>query len=260
MEARTVMELTVDAINKTFISNGNINQVLKDISFEVDKGQFISLLGPSGCGKTTLLTIIAGFQKPDSGSIIVEGKKVVKAGPDRGFVFQNYALFPWMTVKDNILFPMKQIKMPKAEREERLKVLLEMSQLEGREGLYPHQISGGMKQRTALVRALATKPSVLLMDEPLGALDFQMRQSLQDELEEIWLRDRTTVVMVTHDVDEAVYLSDRVIVMSTNKGQIVEDMNIELDRPRNRKSIEYEKYKNQLTIALTKASPEMTED
>lgn len=257
MEERSVMELKVESINKTFSNNGDVNQVLKDISFEADKGQFISLLGPSGCGKTTLLTIMAGFQKSDSGSIIVGGKKVTKAGPDRGFVFQNYALFPWMTVKDNILFPMKQIKMPKAEREERLKVLLEMSQLEGREDLYPHQISGGMKQRTALVRALATKPDVLLMDEPLGALDFQMRQSLQNELEEIWLKDRTTVVMVTHDVDEAVYLSDRVIVMSTNKGQVVEDLNIELDRPRDRKSKEYEEYKNQLTLALTKASPVM---
>ncbi|WP_075728113.1 ABC transporter ATP-binding protein SaoA, partial [Tissierella creatinophila] len=215
----------------------------KDISFGADKGEFISLLGPSGCGKTTLLSIIAGFQKSDSGSIIVEGKKVRKAGPDRGFVFQNYALFPWMSVKDNILFPMKQIRMPKAEREERLKFLLEISQLQGKEDLYIHQISGGMKQRTALIRALATKPGVLLMDEPLGALDFQMRQNLQNELEEIWLKDRTTVVMVTHDVDEAVYLSDRVIVMSTNKGKIMEDMKIELDRPRDRKSEGYKYYK-----------------
>lgn len=248
------MELRVEGINKAFINNGKDKEVLKDISFEIEKGQFISLLGPSGCGKTTLLTIIAGFQKADSGLILVGENKVTKAGPDRGFVFQNYALFPWMTVKDNILFPMKQIKMGKAERQKRLEHLLTIAQLNGQEHLYPHQISGGMKQRTALVRALATTPDVLLMDEPLGALDHQMRQSLQSELEDIWLEDRTTVVMVTHDVDEAVYLSDRVIVMSRNKGKIVADMPIELGRPRNRKSKEYEEYKNKLEEYLGQAS------
>lgn len=248
------MELRVEGINKAFINNGKDKEVLKDISFEIEKGQFISLLGPSGCGKTTLLTIIAGFQKADSGLILVGENKVTKAGPDRGFVFQNYALFPWMTVKDNILFPMKQIKMGKAERQKRLEHLLTIAQLNGQEHLYPHQISGGMKQRTALVRALATTPDVLLMDEPLGALDHQMRQSLQSELEDIWLEDRTTVVMVTHDVDEAVYLSDRVIVMSRNKGKIVADMPIELGRPRNRKSKEYEEYKNKLENYLEQAS------
>lgn len=248
------MELRVEGINKAFINNGKNKEVLKDISFEIEKGQFISLLGPSGCGKTTLLTIIAGFQKADSGLILVGENKVTKAGPDRGFVFQNYALFPWMTVKDNILFPMKQIKMGKAERQKRLEHLLTIAQLNGQEHLYPHQISGGMKQRTALVRALATTPDVLLMDEPLGALDHQMRQSLQSELEDIWLEDRTTVVMVTHDVDEAVYLSDRVIVMSRNKGKIVADMPIELGRPRNRKSKEYEEYKNKLEEYLGQAS------
>lgn len=254
MEVHGVMELKVEGIDKAFINNGKNKEVLKNISFEVEKGQFISLLGPSGCGKTTLLTIIAGFQKADSGAILVDEKKVTKAGPDRGFVFQNYALFPWMTVKDNILFPMKQIKMTKTDREERLEHLLELAQLKGQEYLYPHQISGGMKQRTALVRALATTPDVLLMDEPLGALDYQMRQNLQGELEDIWLEDRTTVVMVTHDADEAVYLSDRVIVMSTDKGRIVADMHIELDRPRDRKSERYEEYKTELTDYLSKAS------
>lgn len=260
MEASTIMELIVESISKSFINDKKVNEVLDNISFQADRGEFISLLGPSGCGKTTLLSIIAGFQKADSGFIEVEGKIVKKAGPDRGFVFQNYALFPWMTVKDNILFPMKQIKMSKDEREERLKFLLDISQLKGQEDLYIHQISGGMKQRTALVRALATKPGVLLMDEPLGALDFQMRQNLQMELEEIWLKDRTTVVMVTHDVDEAVYLSDRVIVMSTNKGQILEDMEIKMQRPRDRKSGEYENYKEELTRILKGANPLKAEE
>lgn len=246
------VKLEVKSINKTFFNDGKENQVLEDISFQVEKGQFVSLLGPSGCGKTTLLTIIAGFQQADSGSILIEDEEVTKPGPDRGFVFQNYALFPWMTVKNNILFPMKQIKMPRNEREKRLEYLLKISHLKGKENLYPHQMSGGMKQRTALVRALATTPDVLLMDEPLGALDYQMRKGLQIELEDIWLEERTTVVMVTHDVDEAVYLSDKVIVMSTEKGKIVENLSIDLDRPRNRKGKKYGEYVNRLTDILSR--------
>ncbi|MEG0371372.1 MAG: ATP-binding cassette domain-containing protein, partial [Clostridium sp.] len=172
-----------------------------------------------------------------------------------GFVFQSYALFPWMTVGKNIVYPMKQQGMQKQEREKRLQELLKMSHLEGKENLYPHQISGGMKQRVAVVRSLACRPEVLLMDEPLGAVDFQMRQILQEELEEIWLQDRTTVIMVTHDVDEAIYMSDRVIVMSTEKGKIIEDMKINLDRPRKkvRNSKEYENYKAYLTSVLKRA-------
>lgn len=247
------MKVKIDNVSKTFSNNKEVNEVLKDISFDVEEGQFISLLGPSGCGKTTLLTIIAGFKAATSGKIIVKGKEVSKAGPDRGFVFQNYALFPWMTVRDNILFPMKEQKMPKEQREKRLQELLEMAQLQGKEKLFPHQISGGMKQRTAVIRALACKPEVLLMDEPLGAVDFQMRQILQEELEALWLKDRTTVIMVTHDVDEAVYMSDRVIVMSTEKGNIIEDMHIDMKRSRDRESEEYKEYKDKLTKVLKKA-------
>lgn len=245
------MKLSIENISKSFKNNGEIKEVLRDISFDIKEGQFITLLGPSGCGKTTLLTIIAGFQYADEGVISIDSNPVRKPGPDRGFVFQNYALFPWMTVRDNILFPMKQTKVPKAERAEKLKYLLDISHLNGHEHLFPHQISGGMKQRAALVRALATSPQVLLMDEPLGALDYQMRQGLQAELESLWLEQRITVVMVTHDVDEAVYLSDRVIVMSTNKGKVIEDISIEMDRPRDRNSEKYNVYKNILTKTLS---------
>lgn len=247
------MDLEIKNIGKTFTNNGAENEVLRDISFSVEKGEFISLLGPSGCGKTTLLTIIAGFQKPDSGEILVEDRKVTKPGPDRGFVFQNYALFPWMNLKHNITFPMRQQKVPKAKREERLQELLKMSQLEGKEKLYPHQMSGGMKQRAAVVRALACHPEVLLMDEPLGAVDFQMRQILQEELESLVVKANTTSVMVTHDVDEAIYMSDRVIVMSRNKGKILADMAIDIERPRNRKSEKYMEYKEELTRVLGSA-------
>lgn len=245
------MELQVENISKTFMNDGKPLLVLNEISFNARKGEFISLLGPSGCGKTTLLTIIAGFQKADSGLIKVKQEEVHKPGPERGFIFQNYALFPWMSVKDNIVFPMKQIKMDKDEIRDRTDYLLRLAHLEGRGNLYPHQISGGMKQRTALVRALATTPEVLLMDEPLGALDYQMRQNLQSELEEIWLVDKPTVVMVTHDVDEAVYLSDRVIVMSNESGRIVEDISIGLNRPRDRKDSEYQNHTRVLTEALS---------
>lgn len=244
------MRLEIKGISKSYMNNKKKNKVLDNVSFDVEDGQFVTLLGPSGCGKTTLLTMIAGFHNSDSGKIILNGRTVIKPGPDRGFVFQNYALFPWMTVKDNIMYPMKQQKIPKKESLDRLNYLLEMSQLKGKENLYPNQLSGGMKQRTAVVRALASKPEVLLMDEPLGAIDFQMRQIMQEELENLWLKDKTTVVMVTHDVDEAVYLSDRIIVFAVKGGTIIEDMKIDLPRPRNRDNHKYLEFKTKLTNIL----------
>lgn len=249
------MEVAIRDINKTFKHKKQVNEVLKNINLTINEGEFISLLGPSGCGKTTLLTIIGGFQESTSGSIFIGDRQVKKPGPDRAFVFQNYALFPWMTVGKNITYPMKQQKISKEERIKRLNQLLKMAHLEGKENLYPHQISGGMKQRVAVIRALACKPEVLLMDEPLGAVDFQMRKILQEELEEILIQDKTTVIMVTHDVDEAVYMSDRVVVMSTNSGEIIEDIKIDIKKPRKylRESKEYEKYKEHLTNVLKKA-------
>lgn len=247
------MELKVENISKVFTNDNQIHTVLRDLSFSVQEGQFVTLLGPSGCGKTTLLTIMAGFQAASGGRVLLNGRQVDKPGPDRGFVFQNYALFPWMTVKDNILYPMKQQKVPAREREQRLQELLTIAQLAGKEKLYPHQLSGGMKQRTAFIRALAGSPEVLLMDEPLGAVDFQMRQNLQEELESLWLKDKTTVIMVTHDVDEAIYLSDRVIVMSAQAGKILEDLPVKLPRPRNRKDKEYTRTKEHLMELLKTA-------
>jgi len=247
------MQLDVKNIGKVFNNRGKAHCVLREISFTVREGQFVTLLGPSGCGKTTLLTIIAGFQDATEGTVKLGAAVVTKPGPDRAFVFQDYALFPWMTVRQNILYPLKQQKIPLAEQEERLKKLLTLSHLEGHENLYPNQISGGMKQRTAVIRALACNPQVLLMDEPLGAVDYQMRQILQEELEAIWIKARTTVLMVTHDIEEAIYLSDRVIVMSTEEGRITEDMKIRLDRPRERRGQRYHEYKDHLTDMLRSA-------
>lgn len=244
------MRLDVKKVTKVFRSGGKVRVVLNDISFSVGDGQFVTLLGPSGCGKTTLLTIIAGFRNPTEGRVELNGISITKPGPDRAFVFQDYALFPWMTVRQNILYPMRQQKIPREGQEERLQKLLSLAHLEGHENLYPNQISGGMKQRTAVIRALACNPQVLLMDEPLGAVDYQMRQMLQKELEAIWLKEQRTVLMVTHDIDEAVVLSDRVIVMSSREGKVLEDMRIKLDRPRERRGQKYHEYKDHLTDLL----------
>lgn len=247
--------LHLESISKAFGKREQRHQVLSDISTSIKAEQFVTLLGPSGCGKTTLLNIVGGFLKADHGRVWLEGKKVAAPGPERGFVFQNYALFPWMTVKDNLLFPMKRHKMPTAQREKRVQELLAMAKLEGKEHLYPHQLSGGMKQRTAVIRAIAYRPRVLLMDEPLGAVDFQMRQVLQEELEGIFARDKVTVLMVTHDVEEAVYMSDRVIVMSNQQGAIVEDFQLDLQRPRDRRNAAYRQAVNHLMDTLKISAP-----
>ncbi len=250
------MSISVQKISKSFKGRRKTepeNQVLKDVSFEVQEGEFVSLLGPSGCGKTTTLTIIAGFQKPSGGVIKVNGEEVTKPGPDRAFMFQNYALFPWMKVGENIEYPMKKMKLDKEERRKRLNDLLAMAQLTEYENYYIHEISGGMKQRVALLRALACDPRILLMDEPLGAVDFQMRQLLQVQLESILQQKKVTSLMVTHDVDESVYLSDRVIVMSRNHGKIMEDLKIDLPRPRNRTAPKYHEYVDELTNILKTA-------
>lgn len=250
------MSISVQKISKSFKGRRKTepeNQVLKDVSFEVQEGEFVSLLGPSGCGKTTTLTIIAGFQKPSGGVIKVNGEEVTKPGPDRAFMFQNYALFPWMKMGENIEYPMKKMKLDKEERRKRLNDLLAMAQLTEYENYYIHEISGGMKQRVALLRALACDPRILLMDEPLGAVDFQMRQLLQVQLESILQQKKVTSLMVTHDVDESVYLSDRVIVMSRDHGKIMEDLKIDLPRPRNRTAPKYHEYVDELTNILKTA-------
>lgn len=244
------MHLQLRNISKSYNSSSSAKTVLKDISLSVEGGEFVCLLGPSGCGKTTLLTIIAGFQRADHGTIQLNGSEVRQPGPDRGFVFQDFALFPWMTVKENILFPMQQKKIPKSQQQERLQRLLDIAQLSGSEHLYPSQISGGMKQRTAVIRALASDPEVLLMDEPFGAVDYQMRHRLQEEFETLWLHNRKPVIMVTHDTEEAVYLSDRILVMSTNMGEFAHDLVVDLPRPRDRQGQSYNSYLQELNDIL----------
>lgn len=245
--------LHIDHIRKTFCQGGKRHVVLGDVDIQVNGKEFVCLLGPSGCGKTTLLTILGGFQKADSGKVLLDGREVSGPGVERGFVFQGYALFPWMTVEDNILYSLRLRKVPKEERQKRLKELLTMSHLTGNEKKYPKELSGGMRQRVAVMRAIAAEPRVLLLDEPLAAIDFQMRQLMQDDLAKLLAMADTTAIMVTHDVDEAVYMADRVIVMTPDEGKIMADYQMDLPRPRDRHSPEYLRRKEELSIYLSEA-------
>ena len=193
---------------------------LDQVSLSVASREFVALLGPSGCGKSTLLYLIGGFLPVESGTISVDGKRVQGPGPDRGIVFQHFALFPWKTVRGNILYGLERQGMPKEEREQRALDFIKLVGLAGFEDSYPSQLSGGMKQRAAIARTLAFDPSILLMDEPFGALDAQTRGLMQGELLSIWQRTPKTVIFVTHDVQEAVYLAERVAVMSARPGRI----------------------------------------
>ena len=203
---------------------------LEDVSLEVGQREFLALLGPSGCGKSTLLYLLGGFLPIEKGAIAVDGKPVTAPGPDRGIVFQHFALFPWKTVRDNILYGLERQGMPKDEREARAQSFIDLVGLSGFEDSFPSQLSGGMKQRTALARTLAFDPTILLMDEPFGALDAQTRHLMQTELLSIWQRTPKTVIFVTHDVQEAVYLADRVAVMSARPGRIKSIVDTKFDK------------------------------
>jgi len=207
---------------------------LSHVSLAIAEGTFISLLGPSGCGKSTLLNMIAGFVQKTSGRITVDGREVQGPSGDRGMVFQEYALFPWLTALENVAFGPMLKRVPKAERQKIAAHYLGLVGLSSHAGKFPSELSGGMKQRVAIARALANAPAVLLMDEPFGALDAHTRETLQDELLSIWEKDRKTVVFVTHSVSEAVFLSDQVVLMGTNPGHVREVFDIDLPRSRRR--------------------------
>ncbi|MFI8890401.1 ABC transporter ATP-binding protein [Streptomyces paradoxus] len=207
---------------------------LRDITLSVRQGEFLAIVGPSGCGKTTFINMIAGFVKPVGGTVRVRGREVTGPGADRAMVFQNYALLPWRTVEANIAFAMenKRGRVPKAERAERIAEVLRLVGLKGFEKSYPHELSGGMQQRVGIARALVTKPEILLMDEPFGAVDAMTREAMQAELESIITETGQTVVFITHSIDEAITLGDRVVVVSNRPGTIREVVDVELPRPR----------------------------
>jgi len=228
--------LEVRQLSKVFFEQNDSRKpglvALYNISLAIRKNEFVSLLGPSGCGKTTLIRIIAGLLPADCGEVLVNGQAVMVPGRDRCMVFQQFGLLPWRTVLSNVEFGLEIDGVPKDERSARAGQYLELVGLKGFERYYPHQISGGMQQRVGIARALSKKPDILLMDEPFGAVDAQTREQLQEELLKIWSRTDTTVVFVTHSIDEALYLSDRVVVMQARPGRIKEEVSVDLPRPR----------------------------
>jgi len=243
--------LTIMDLNKTFTRN-NTNEnfcVLENLNLTINSGEFISIVGASGCGKSTLLRMIAGLETPTHGEILCDDKKVCGTSPDRGLVFQEHALFPWLTIRKNILFALKSSGRYK-DYACTVDNLIEKVGLKEFANSYPHQLSGGMRQRAAVIRSLAVSPDVLLLDEPLGALDSFTRMVLQDELIRLWKERENTMVMITHDVDEAVYLSTRIIVMSPRPGNIREILNVPMSYPRNRASSEFSNLRTHLLKLL----------
>jgi NitT/TauT family transport system ATP-binding protein len=232
----TLFMVEIQRVAKTFRTAGRNGtdevKALADVSFSVRENEFISIIGPSGCGKTTLLKMIDGLIPYDSGNILIDGKQVIAPGPDRAVVFQSFALLPWRTVLANVEFSLELRRLPKEQRTKTARDYLKRVGLSDFENHYPHELSGGMQQRAGLARALAVNPAILLMDEPFGAVDAQTRQLLQEELLELWQRERKTVVFITHSMDEAVYLSDRVVVMTPRPGKVAEVLDVPLPRPR----------------------------
>ena len=239
--------IEVDHVSQVFqTSTRKDHLALSDVSLTIDDGAFVSILGPSGCGKSTLLYIVGGFVRPSQGSARMKGRAITGPGPDRGPVFQEFALFPWKSVLGNVMYGPRQQGVKYAEAEAQSRALIEMVGLKGFENFYPKELSGGMKQRVALARTLAYHPEVLLMDEPFGALDAHTRTRLQNDLLTIWERDRKTVLFVTHSVEEAVFLSDKVAMMTRSPGRIRQVVDIDLPRPRRRTELlldpRYQKY------------------
>src|SRR5271154_2871780 len=233
--AQATAMIEIDHVSQVFRTSGRQDHLaLSDISLTIEDGAFVSILGPSGCGKSTLLYIVGGFVNPTQGLAKMKGRAITGPGPDRGPVFQEFALFPWKSVLGNVMYGPRQQGVSSAEAEAQSRQLIEMVGLKGFEDFYPKELSGGMKQRVALARTLAYHPAVLLMDEPFGALDAHTRTRLQNDLLNIWERDRKTVLFVTHSVEEAVFLSDKVVMMTRSPGRIRQIVDIDLPRPRRR--------------------------
>jgi NitT/TauT family transport system ATP-binding protein len=226
------MRVVVEGVSKTYVDRaGHSVRALDGIDLTVDPEEFVAVLGPSGCGKSTLLNLIAGLLTPSAGAIWLDGEHV-PGRASTAMVFQEFALFPWRTVQGNVAFGLEDKGVPRVERARRARAFIELAGLAGFETRYPHQLSGGMRQRVGIARALAVEPAVLLMDEPFSALDAQTRQLMQEELLAIWERTRQTIVYVTHNIQEAVYMADRVVVLSRRPGRVLAEVKVDLERPR----------------------------
>ncbi|WP_060511750.1 ABC transporter ATP-binding protein [Pseudomonas sp. NBRC 111124] len=242
--------VTIRGLRKAYPLKGKPVTVLEGIDLDIRPGEFVSIVGASGCGKSTLLRLIVGLDQDYQGQILLDQETVHGPGLERGIVFQDHRLFPWMTLQQNIALALKNHALPAAEKYRLVAEHIALVGLHGYEQAYPHQLSGGMAQRAAIARALVNKPKVLLLDEPLGALDALTRVRLQQELQRIWVQERCTVIMVTHDIEEALYLGDRVIVMDAHPGRIREDLRIDLPHPRQRESERLSGYKQRLLKEL----------
>lgn len=248
-----VGEVRIQNVVKTFIGNdGNEVHALNGVNLEIKPGSFVSLIGPSGCGKTTLLRLIAGLSEPTTGEVNLDGERIQKPGYERGFMFQNHNLFPWLNIYDNVAFGLRARGIYKARKEE-VKEYINLVGLSGFEKSYPHQLSGGMCQRASLARSLVGHPKVLLLDEPLGALDAFTRMNMQDEILRIWKEQEMTMIMVTHDVDEALYLSDQIVVMSARPSKVEEVLPVNLARPRTRNNPEFLRLRSHVLEVLNYA-------
>ena len=246
---KTVLKL--DNVSKSFakIETDDVTHALSSVTTTMESGEFISMVGPSGCGKSTILRLVAGLIQPTTGSITLNGKPIEGPGPDRGMMFQKATLFPWLTVYDNIAFSLKMQGKLKGN-EDKVEEMIKTIGLQDFREDYPGQLSGGMAQRVALVRSLINEPPVLLLDEPLGALDAFTRMNMQDEILRIWQKKQQLAIMVTHDVDEAIYMGTRVLVMDSHPGRIVSDLKIEQPFPRDRSSREFVEYRNEILKQL----------
>ncbi|HHV30323.1 ABC transporter ATP-binding protein [Acetivibrio mesophilus] len=249
-------KLEIKNVKRTFVDvNGNEIVALNDASLTVNEGEFVSLVGPSGCGKSTLLRLIAGLDNPDLGEVLLDGTAILGPGYERGLVFQDPTLFPWLNVKNNVASGLIARKVYNKKQNE-VQDYINLVGLTGFENSYPHQLSGGMAQRVALARALVNHPKVLLLDEPLGALDAFTRMQMQDEILRIWQERQITVVLVTHDIDEAIYMSDRIIIMTPRPGKIQEIINVEIGRPRRRNDPDFFRIRSKILELLNFAKEE----
>ena len=246
---KTVLKL--DNVSKSFakIETDDVTHALSSVTTTMESGEFISMVGPSGCGKSTILRLVAGLIQPTTGSLTLNGKPIEGPGPDRGMMFQKATLFPWLTVYDNIAFSLKMQGKLKGN-EDKVEEMIKTIGLQDFREDYPGQLSGGMAQRVALVRSLINEPPVLLLDEPLGALDAFTRMNMQDEILRIWQKKQQLAIMVTHDVDEAIYMGTRVLVMDSHPGRIVSDLKIDQPYPRDRSSREFVEYRNEILKQL----------
>lgn len=246
----TTGELSIQSLHKQYRLETKSLNVLEDIHLNIQPGEFVSIVGPSGCGKSTILRLVVGLDADYQGRILLDGSPITSTSTDRGIVFQDHRLFPWMTVAENIGFALINKDLSATEKREIVQINIERVNLTGFENAYPHQLSGGMAQRAAIARALVNEPKILLLDEPLGALDALTRLYLQAELQRIWIEHRSTMIMVTHDVEEALFLGDRVVVMQSNPGRIKRVVNVPLDHPRDRSSPIFHRLKDEILADL----------